>query len=1061
MSDIAEKTESDVDVSETVNSATPNNGGDENSHHLLRILSQGDVEPSTIFNELASFDENNKSDNSLHALQQDIITLIQGGQAQSFHEDLPSPSPQSPTHLLIRSMQQIGGERQDLMHTQTNIGENSPNTSQNTSDETSTEQAMNSLLGEVRPRLGELKEEYIEFIDGLIADGNFRKEVVDHTLDKVTRPVIDFLIKLGKITPEEGEKLLDTINWQRGFLGKAGTVISGRNPTEKLIRDIEDFPLQDLIYGALPVAVAEPYVQDRNIRYALNLAGTYIFEDLEGRLDQVFPEQIWQNQITEVFDTEIFIEDEQNNLEDHPLREVGGFVRNNYEKSFGTPLNPLWIGITNVQGVREQGTDLLQAMENKASDFDELLIANPYELIRDFTIGSITGTIPPEAFRNILMLIGDNKYFDEIYQGKNESVSFFSDLSQSEGLSRQIRGLRGSEPEFDALMNRLSGTTSRAELQKAIREYSVTRFQEGHLPADVFVQLATKDTMQSLVGKDVLDAFLSVLPTQTDEKRNAFTHNKYDRTSLFLHSLVKEVDGMDITADEMGILTNFVSEYGLARLPKLYEYYRNLSLFNRGVLSTLPAEMTEQGISSNGDLMGKFRQLDALYSPSSLRNFENLGPFEMELIKLTTGYATHSFPSRRTSFEQMIGDFEESEAQGSIQDLPEGYEPTTIRVGAKEILDTQSSPIAFDISSSIRREGHNMATMGTSDLYANVIEALDHKILSLREQEGNGAIPDQAREMMSREAIYIQNYLNKLTELGEQGRSDTASLDNLVGMLLDLRADKKLNAVISRVLEQSMIRMAFLKPEGPVMINEFLSGSEQEVDGEKLMRFFQEMRHHMTGVDAEYYWSENTRQKMSGLKLARQRVNDLFSSQQNALREAHNLSSSAIPKGETIIQVIPDRGFVGEMSGYIADACYTKEYPLLTHPLVPIPVKFVREDDGRKDFAGSMLFFEVGTASGEKALMIRALNYPQEDSINITSFTESIFDYARDIADKRGLGVVIVPGNQGALSNYQGVLEYVKSTYIDDKPKVILDSTFDFNGYDITNECFTVRETTQ
>ena len=160
------------------------------------------------------------------------------------------------------------------------------------------------------------------------------------------------------------------------------------------------------------------------------------------------------------------------------------------------------------------------------------------------------------------------------------------------------------------------------------------------------------------------------------------------------------------------------------------------------------------------------------------------------------------------------------------------------------------------------------------------------------------------------------------------------------------------------------------------------------------------------------------------------------------------------------IEMIPDRGLIGEMAGYMADVCYTKVYPLLKQYPNLVPYKFVsRTDESSSELIGSTLVFKVDTQDNQSAFLIRAFDIPQEQSLNVASLFEKFIDSLSDTAKKMGIKKIIAAGTPGTISNYAVTTNYVLSHYAKDgQQNIPLKETFDFNGYDITNQCYLVRD---
>jgi hypothetical protein len=208
----------------------------------------------------------------------------------------------------------------------------------------------------------------------------------------------------------------------------------------------------------------------------------------------------------------------------------------------------------------------------------------------------------------------------------------------------------------------------------------------------------------------------------------------------------------------------------------------------------------------------------------------------------------------------------------------------------------------------------------------------------------------------------------------------------------------------------------------------------------------------------EHYWDESTFEivkKYSG-PFKKNLSFQTYINELNAYRESFTVTQ--LDK-ESTTSLIPDRGLIGEMSGYMAGVCYTQVYPLLkTYPDM-IPYKFIANSQtDNPEFIGSTLVFQVKGSKGQPFFLIRAFDIPDEQSIDVGIFFESFIDHLVPIAKKMGIKKIITAGTPGTISNYSITTDYVTSKYIRDKKPVPLKNTFDFNGYDITKQCYLVRD---
>ena len=142
-----------------------------------------------------------------------------------------------------------------------------------------------------------------------------------------------------------------------------------------------------------------------------------------------------------------------------------------------------------------------------------------------------------------------------------------------------------------------------------------------------FVYYADRSIWRQLMGENKFLNFLSVLPTYenelnnpSDERRNAFTHNEYDRTSELIKYLIENTP-QDMAIDENNIdaLTAYVKEYGLAKEFGLFRYFRNLYLKERSSDFVLPQDIQDSQIKSVKELREHCKKIRDRVSGKSRR----------------------------------------------------------------------------------------------------------------------------------------------------------------------------------------------------------------------------------------------------------------------------------------------------------------------------------------------------------------------------------------------------------------------------------------------------------
>lgn len=584
-------------------------------------------------------------------------------------------------------------------------------------------------------------------------------------------------------------------------------------------------------------------------------------------------------------------------------------------------------------------------------------------------------------------------------------------------------------------------------------------YQTRFLEEPGFVFSADRTAYRHAFGEPTIGEFLDALPTRTDEKRNAFTHNDYDRTSDFIKYLV-ETSGLNfqLTLDNFRLLTPYITQFGLAKNVVLFHYFSNLYQLEQGTISTLPDDIASSGVTSTEQLRHKLTELSArMYSKEPMTDLSQLSNFDKEMLKFLTGKSSHRFDLGRPSMETIMTDFQADMAAGEIEPLPEGYIPVELEIPSVRI-EFETEPIKEDfetlsgeILSAIEKPDNTQA------LVVRLRSMLDAKSTELQLLIGDSE--GGKKQYMMREQTKMQEYSEKLASM--------SSPDELLTTLLDMQfSDTNQQRIVNSVFRQVIFGKVFQKNYSPGFMQEIQTQLESGINAgsiETVINIVDEMaKTHALNLqdnNKDGYWTEEAFAKIQKSKRAKD-LPKAFNPHVGKLKEVVE-QFQKIETGSNKVQIIPDRGFVGEMSGYLADVCYTKEYPLLKKWPNVVPYKFVQQNPatGEPEFIGSVLVFSLDDNQGNPSLLMRAFDVPNESSMDINSFIESFLDkVAVPVAQATGKTRILVPGNSGAISNYQMSINHIRGHYITEDKKVSLQERFKFNDYDLTNNSYTVRE---
>jgi len=573
-----------------------------------------------------------------------------------------------------------------------------------------------------------------------------------------------------------------------------------------------------------------------------------------------------------------------------------------------------------------------------------------------------------------------------------------------------------------------------------------------------FIKYHDRHSWVLVFGQETISGLLNSLPTSTDEKRNAFTHNEYDRTSKFFEFLVTDKNsGFQLNQEHLKIATEYIKNFGLAKSAKFYQYFQVLYLYEKENTPQLPEELLQSGIFSIEDLRREVKKIQKIcFSPEPLTDLSNLTPFQIESLSIATGHSVNRFT--RIPIQTIISDFSQNLSNGEINPLPSEFYPEIISTNSikvetdKKISDSQPLTVLSEEILKAIVDGNDISSEKSI-----LIEMFNQRASRLSSSDSGGN---------SKKQEYLQKQINAFIqeiELISSSDSVDGLLSKLIPFTLGLGADQeKYNSILRQLVFKKVFDKHQNSPGWKENIKNSLESNNTPVAVSQMTDLINNtIKDHVLNFETKNqdgYWSESTFEvvKKYSTPFKKNLSFQSFINELNSYRE----SFVVIQLGQNqTTAIIPDRGLIGEMSGYMADVCYTKVYPLLkTYPDL-VPYKFVANSKSENpEFIGSTLVFKVEDADNQPVFLIRAFDIPNEQSVDIGKFFESFIDHLAPIAKNMGIKKIITAGTQGTISNYSVTNNYVISRYVRDQKNIPLKETFNFNGYDITHQCYLVRD---
>ncbi len=159
----------------------------------------------------------------------------------------------------------------------------------------------------------------------------------------------------------------------------------------------------------------------------------------------------------------------------------------------------------------------------------------------------------------------------------------------------------------------------------------------------------------------------------------------------------------------------------------------------------------------------------------------------------------------------------------------------------------------------------------------------------------------------------------------------------------------------------------------------------------------------------------------------------------------------------------PTRGLLAELSGYLCDACWTREQQIMKKHPNKLAVIFERSPGtSNSRLGGACMLIEAVDKHDDKTLVVRGLNPLQNfiTRVQAKSFVEQFLNWLAPQAAAAGYKQIVIPRGPsgGSQTNRPSICTYIEEAY-KDAPGVLLSNEPDttFNGYNIKDSCIVLR----
>lgn len=715
---------------------------------------------------------------------------------------------------------------------------------------------------------------------------------------------------------------------------------------------------------------------------------------------------------------------------------------------------------------------------NLSLESDELNLEPIDQEFYQWLIKILIERAPEEIIRYIFALklpITEDKKNAVIESVIDSNIIHFNTVIHSEGVEL-------SDEHFSKMIDKLlevnvysaieilknnSNRFSHEQIQKMV-EASI----KANLLGKLFESLSTSKDKSFIIGLFIKDpkklsSFLSNInakfPLAFTGAVGSHDSGGTDKMTPYLESLKKE-HGFDLNNDTAEYFMEYLNTFGLSKSSVLYQYFINIKNYESGSLSEFPEDQLRGGLTTVEAL--KKRSLDIRESliKGSLPEFEDMTDVDFDFLKIETGFDTSRW-SRNEDIRRLYGDFSSAKNNGQIKPLSEGYQTEEINVKQVESNvdlsfcrhDYQKLRDDILLASDLLEEGGFKKFL--TEIEKSLQNELDQILISPNDH------PKKLENLQNKKDI-LTEFLVKIK--GAEHIDEVMKI--LVAIQLKLK-NRKEHEFTSHFLRSIIFKKVLENYSGFAQIPDDIRHSEEPtLIGIQYMKdiIYNVVKQHIT-VSGKMRRGDEGKAR---IKHARKYYKEGFDpTQDEANRILKNMQITQIDQVLEVLEeettdnsdsilMVPDRGIVGELSGYYADACWTSQRLFLRDWPQITPFKFIHGKDEDAEIMGSVLFIEAESKEGEKVIVVRGLN-PRDAYLNnlqAKSFCEEVFDAAKKLGKRIGAKKILLAGASGTTTNRSKINSYAGSKYFGSDNIIHLSDSLNFNGYPIQNACYLVRE---
>jgi len=511
---------------------------------------------------------------------------------------------------------------------------------------------------------------------------------------------------------------------------------------------------------------------------------------------------------------------------------------------------------------------------------------------------------------------------------------------------------------------------------------------------------------------------------------------------------------------EIEIFTEYIKTHGNIPLPLLYGAFHRCieeQPFTAREQSTYGLRNTgKSGLTELRERATQVRQRLL----SSDGTIDTTSPLEVEMIAAQSRFHSSEWARSDQTLEGRIQSFNDAWNRGAIEPLSSSFATAsgqTFRVKRIDDRALERFEYAEDALHKLEQLRRDVVKLHGRSLEAVFRTERDELLSAVNERIADLSRPltdeEQRRDISGRRAAARLEESARWVGFGEH----LSAVNNVVGLVKAIAAfERKDDPVTTPVLRRCLARLGMEQIGGADSLR---IAAEAPTDRGTIAQF------------VEFYGGIIRSDVMRDLGLTDHQSKRAGSAVHvKALTAELQRIEGLATAGAEVIGLRPTRGILAELSGFVCDACWTKEDAIVSRYPNLTTVVFVKNPGSASErLCGATLVLKVRSEATESSpaediFVVRGFNPLQNTitQVKADQFFEGFIGWLEGVARAEGVSKIVIPGGiaGGSQTNRPTIHTYVSGQY-GGAPVVPLSSDVrsTFNGYDISRSCHLVRST--